>query len=155
MAFIEKNWMLVLAFVASGVMLLWPLVQRRLSPVKEIGTLNVTQLINRENAVLLDVRETKEFEGGKLPNAVHIPLSQLTGRAGELAKMTSRPIVVYCERGQRSRAAAAALAKQGFANVYQLQGGLKSWKDAGLPRRIHVDMTADAGTEARPSTPRS
>jgi rhodanese-related sulfurtransferase len=133
MAFIEKNWMLVVAFVASGLMLLWPLVQRRLSPVKEIGTLNVTQLINRENAVLLDVREPKEFEGGKLPNAIHIPLSQLPGRMGELAKMTNRPIVVYCERGQRSRAAVGALAKQGFANIYQLQGGLKSWKDAGLP----------------------
>ena len=39
--------------IASGLMLLWPLIQRRLSPVKEIGTLNVTQLINRENAVLL------------------------------------------------------------------------------------------------------
>jgi len=133
MAFIEKNWMLVVAFVASGLMLLWPLVQRRLSPVREIGTLNVTQLINRENAVLLDVREPKEFEGGKLPNAIHIPLSQLPGRMGELAKMTNRPIVVYCERGQRSRAAVGALAKQGFANIYQLQGGLKSWKDAGLP----------------------
>ena len=80
MAFIEKNWMLVVAFVASGLMLLWPLIQRRLSPVKEIGTLHVTQLINRENAVLLDVREPKEFEGGKLPNAIHIPLSQLPGR---------------------------------------------------------------------------
>ena len=70
-------------------MLLWPLVQRRLSPVKEIGTLNVTHLINHQNAVLLDVRETKEFEGGKLPNAVHIPLSQLERPLGELAKMTA------------------------------------------------------------------
>lgn len=133
MAFIEKNWMLILAFIASGVMLLWPLVQRRLSSVKEIGTLHVTQLINRENAVLLDVREAGEFEGGKLPNAVHIPLSQLGSRIAELAKMTSRPVVVYCARGQRSGAAGATLAKQGFANVYQLQGGLKAWKDAGLP----------------------
>jgi rhodanese-related sulfurtransferase len=133
MAFIEKNWMLVLAFVVSGALLLWPLVQRRLSTVKEIGTLNVTQLINRENAVLLDVRESKEFEGGKLPNAIHIPLSELAGRAGELATKNKRPIVVYCARGQRSGAAGAALAKQGFAGIYQLQGGLKAWKDAGLP----------------------
>ena len=132
-AFIEKNWMLVLALFASGLMLLWPLVQRRLSPVKEIGTLHVTQLINRDNAVLLDVREPKEFEGGKLPNAIHIPLSELPGRMAELAKMTSRPIVVYCARGQRSGAAGSALAKQGFANIYQLQGGIKAWRDAGLP----------------------
>jgi len=133
MAFLEKNWMLVAALITSGLMLLWPLLQRRLSPAKEIGTLNVTQLINRENAVLLDVREVNEFEGGKLPNAIHIPLSQLGSRMGELAKMTSRPIVVYCTRGQRSGTAGAALAKQGFANIYQLQGGMKAWKDAGLP----------------------
>jgi rhodanese-related sulfurtransferase len=133
MAFIEKNWMLVLAFVVSGVMLLWPLVQRRMSTVKEIGTLHVTQLINRENALLLDVREAKEFEGGKLPNAIHIPLSELPGRSGELASKNKRPVVVYCSRGQRSGAAGAALAKLGFASIYQLQGGLKAWKEAGLP----------------------
>lgn len=133
MAFVEKNWLLVLTFVASGLMLLWPLVARRLSPVKEIGTAVATRLINRENAVLLDVREPAEVESGKLPNAVHVPLSQLKERGGELAKYASRPVIVYCARGQRSRGAAGALAKAGIANIYQLQGGLKAWKDAGLP----------------------
>ncbi len=133
MAFVEKNWLLVLTFVASGLMLLWPFVARRLSPVKEIGTAVATRLINRENAVLLDVREAAELESGKLPNAVHVPLSQLKDRAGELAKYASRPVIVYCARGQRSRGAVGALAKAGIANIYQLQGGLKAWKDAGLP----------------------
>ena len=63
MAFVEKNWILFLALFLSGAMLLWPLVQRRLSPVKEIGTLNVTQLINHQNAVLLDVREAERIQG--------------------------------------------------------------------------------------------
>jgi len=133
MAFVEKNWILFLALFLSGAMLLWPLVQRRMSPAKEIGTLNVTHLINHQNAVLLDVRETNEFSGGKLPNAVHIPLSQLKDRGGELAKLTARPVVVYCALGRRSRAAGAILANLGFANVYMLHGGLKAWKDAGLP----------------------
>jgi rhodanese-related sulfurtransferase len=133
MAFLEKNWILILAFVLSGVMLVWPYIQRRMSPMKEAGTLNVTQLINRNNAVLLDVREPAEFTGGKLPNAVHIPLSQLGNRGSELAKLTSRPVVVYCAMGRRARAAGAVLAKLGFADVYMLTGGLKAWKDAGLP----------------------
>ncbi len=133
MSFIEKNWWLILAMFVSGALLLWPLVQRRLSPVKDIGTLNVTHLINHQNAVLLDLRETAELTGGKLPNALHIPLSQLKERSGELAKLTGRPIVVYCARGQRSRAAGATLANLGFAGIYQLQGGIKAWKDAGLP----------------------
>jgi rhodanese-related sulfurtransferase len=101
--------------------------------MKEIGTLNATHLINHQNAVLLDVRENNELQGGKLPNAVHIPLSELKARGAELAKLTKRPIVVYCARGQRARAAGAALEKQGFADIYQLNGGYRAWKDAGLP----------------------
>ena len=85
MSFIINNWMLELILVLSGGMLVWPLVQGRFSKMKEVGTLNVTQLINRQNAVLLDVREAKEFEGGHLPNAVHIPLSA-TGRARQRAR---------------------------------------------------------------------
>jgi len=119
-AFVEKNWMLVATLVASGAMLVWPMVSRRGG--REVGTLAATQLINTRNAVLLDVRETKEMSGGKLPNAIHIPMSQL-----------SRPVIAYCERCQRARAATAALAKLGFKDAYHLQGGFKAWKDAGLP----------------------
>jgi rhodanese-related sulfurtransferase len=133
MSFIEKNWLLIVVMFLSGAMLLWPILQRRFSPVKEVGNLNVTHLINHKNAVLLDIREDKEFEGGKLPDAVHIPLSQLDARAAELASMTGRQVVVYCSRGQRSRGASAALVKLGFAEIYSLHGGIKAWKDAGLP----------------------
>jgi len=56
LAFIEHNWYLVLALVVSGALLVWPLVQRRLSPLKELGNLEVTRLINSANAVLIDVR---------------------------------------------------------------------------------------------------
>ena len=52
---------------------------------------------------LLDVREPKEYTGGQLPSAIHIPLSQLPGRASELAKYTARPIIAYCDVGRRSR----------------------------------------------------
>jgi rhodanese-related sulfurtransferase len=133
LAFAEKNWILFLALFLSGAMLLWPVIQRRASPVKEIGTVNVTQLINHQNALLLDVRETSEMTGGKLPNAVHIPLSQLKDRVGELAKMTARPVVVYCALGRRARSAGSILADAGFGSIYMLGGGLKAWKDAGLP----------------------
>lgn len=133
MQFLEKNWILVLAFVLSGAMLLWPLIARRLSAVKEIGTLNVTQLMNHENAVLIDLREPGEFKGGKLPGALHIPLSQLGQRTDELAKLNKRPVVAYCALGRRSTMVGGALAKAGFANIYSLRGGLKAWRDAGLP----------------------
>ncbi len=133
MAFIQTNWMLILVFVLSGGMLLWPIVQRRLSNVKDIGTLAATRMINDDHAVLLDVRETAEYEGGHLPNAIHIPQSQFGSHGAELAKMKERPVIVYCERGTRSARAAQALSKQGFATVFSLAGGISAWKAAGLP----------------------
>ena len=133
LSFIENNWPLILVMVVSGGMLLWPLIQHRLSPMREIGALQATQLINRKNALMLDVRETKEYEGGRVPNAVHLPVSQLAGRAAELKRFMSRPVVAYCDRGNRSRTAVATLTKLGFAEVYTLRGGLRAWQDAGLP----------------------
>jgi rhodanese-related sulfurtransferase len=133
MSFLQNNWMLILVLVMSGAMLVWPLVQRRMSPAKDVGNLEATRLINSANAVLVDVRETKEFEGGRLPKAVHIPLSQLDSRGSELARYAGRPIVAYCMSGNRSRMAGRALARLGFTDVYHLQGGYRAWKDAGLP----------------------
>ena len=132
-AFIVKNWILVLTFVASGAMLVWPLLSKRLSSARDVDTLGVTRLINAGNPLLLDLREPKEFDGRTLPNAVHVPLSQLASRGAELAKYVSRPVVAFCDRGQRSRAAAAVLSKQGFKEIYNLTGGFKAWRDAGLP----------------------
>jgi rhodanese-related sulfurtransferase len=133
LTFLENNWALVLVMLVSGAMLLWPLIQGRLSPTREVGAMQATQLINRENALMLDVRETQEYEGGRVPNAVHLPLSQLAGRGDELKKFVARPVIAYCERGARSRSAAGTLTKLGFAKVYTLRGGLRAWSEAGLP----------------------
>ena len=80
--------------------------QRRLSPAREIGTLDATRLINKENPLVLDVREPKEFAGGRLPNALHIPLSQLKDRGGEIAKHAAAPgdRLLRPRRAQRRRA---------------------------------------------------
>ena len=133
MEFLVKNWSLALVFVVSGAMLLWPLIKGRLSSAAQIGTLEATRLINKENPLLLDVREPGEYNSGHLPEALHIPLSQLKSRSDELAKYATRPVIVYCERGVRSSTAASALAKLGFQRVLELRGGLRAWRDAGLP----------------------
>jgi rhodanese-related sulfurtransferase len=133
MSFIETNWMLILVLILSGGMLVWPLVQRRMSPMKDIGTLGATQLVNTNNAVLIDVREPAEFGAGRLPKAVNVPLSQIGSRAQELGKLAGRPVIVYCERGGRSRSAGGALAKIGITDVFTLSGGFRAWKEAGLP----------------------
>ena len=133
MPFVQENWILIAVAFVSGAMLLWPLMQRRFSSMKAVGTLEATRLINSRDAVLLDVREQKEYEASRLRNALHIPLSQLEARSGELGKQASRPVIVYCDAGNRSRTAGAALDKAGIAESYYLTGGLRAWKAAGLP----------------------
>ncbi|HEV2219387.1 MAG TPA: rhodanese-like domain-containing protein [Casimicrobiaceae bacterium] len=135
MEFVTQNWSLALVFVVSGAMLLWPLIKGRLSSTEQIGTLEATRLINNENPLLLDVREPNEYDGGHLPDALHIPLSQIKDRSGELARHATRPVIVYCERGMRSNSAASALSKLGFSRVLELRGGLRAWRDAGLPTK--------------------
>jgi len=127
------NWVPLLALILSGTLWLWLTVRQRWSPVREIGALEATQLINRRDALMLDLREPKDYAGGRVPNAMHLPQSQLASRAHELEKLTARPVIAYCERGQRSRTAAAALTRLGFAEVYTLRGGLRAWSEAGLP----------------------
>ena len=131
--FVVRNWPLALVFVVSGAMLLWPLARQRAMPSREISTLDATHMLNKENPLVLDVREANEFDGGRLPNATHIPLSQLKDRAGDIAKHASRPVIVYCDRGARGSAAVAALTRLGFTRVQSLRGGFRAWKDAGLP----------------------
>jgi rhodanese-related sulfurtransferase len=133
MSFLEQNWAIVLIMIVSGVMLVWPTLQRLLWPVREVSTHEATRMLNRDTALMLDVREDKAMGGARLPSAVHIPLSQLATRIGELAKWTSRPVIVYCELGKGGRAAVSLLGKNGFGDVYLLQGGFRAWKEAGLP----------------------
>ncbi|MCS6995852.1 MAG: rhodanese-like domain-containing protein [Casimicrobiaceae bacterium] len=133
MQFLANNWMLVLIMFLSGAMLLYPWIQRRASGMKEIGNAQMSYLINREGAAVLDVRETRELTGSKIIGAVHIPLSQLKDRVGELKADKDKPVIVYCARGQRALMAGGILKAAGYTRLYNLNGGFKAWAEAGLP----------------------
>lgn len=133
MKFVMDNIWLVLAAAASGAILVWPLVNRRLSGVPEVGALQAVQLLNRRDAVMIDVREPAEFSAGHPPNAKNIPLAQLDKRIGELEKFKNRPTVLLCQTGGRSHAATALLKKAGFAEVVVLAGGINAWQQANMP----------------------
>jgi rhodanese-related sulfurtransferase len=84
---------------------------------------------------LLDVREPEELALVSLPRAAHIPMMELPARLNELDP--TRPVVVMCHSGQRSRHVAAFLLANGFEQVYNLSGGIDAWSaeiDPGLPR---------------------
>ena len=124
---------LILAFVGTLAALIYSEISRRLSGMLTVGAIEATQLSNRENAVFLDIREDKEYQGGHIPEAIHIPLSQLSGRVSELGKYKDNPVIAYCRSGNRSNAAGGVLKKNGFQSVYNLGGGIVAWEKANLP----------------------
>ena len=133
MKFVLNNIWLVLAAAVSGAILVWPLINRRLSGVPEVGAIEAVQLLNRKDAVMLDVREPAEFSAGHAPNAKNIPLAQLDKRVGELEKLKNRPVVIVCQTGSRAHTATALLKKAGFAEIVVLAGGIGAWQQANMP----------------------
>ena len=133
MQYLQNNIWMVLAALVSGGMLLWSFFGNKLRGVKEVDNTAALQLINHMDALVLDVREPKEFEAGHILNAKLIPLLKLKDSLGELERYREKPIVVVCRSGQRSATACALLNKRGFSQTYNLAGGILAWQKAELP----------------------
>jgi rhodanese-related sulfurtransferase len=129
--FLQENILWAALAAVSGGMLLWT--SLRGSGGSNLSPLQATLLINREDALVVDVREPNEFAAGHLPNARHIPLNAMEKRIGELDKHKAKPVIVVCHSGSRSGSACNALRKNGFEKVFNLAGGMVSWEQAGLP----------------------
>jgi len=132
MEFITKNIFLVLVALVSGGMLIWPLL-RRGTGGPWVNTLEATQLINRSDALVIDLRAADEYAKGHILGAKNIPLADLERRRGELEKHKAKPVIMHCGNGNSSGAGVALLRKNGFASVHNLAGGFAAWQTAGLP----------------------
>ena len=130
--FVTANWMLILIALSSGGMLAWPLIRGGAGG----GTLTAqgaVQLINRERAVLVDVREPEEFATGHMIGAKNVPLNQLEEKLTGAVKNKNVPLLLVCATGARAQRAVAMAKKLGYEQAQAVSGGLKAWKDANLP----------------------
>ncbi|MCB1915179.1 MAG: rhodanese-like domain-containing protein [Rhodocyclaceae bacterium] len=130
MEFLQQNWPWAALAVASGGMLLFQVIKGK-SP-DELDPITATLKINREDALVVDVRSADEYRQGHIPNARHIPLADLEKRSAELAK-DDKPVILCCATGARSGLALATLRKAGISSVFNLSGGLQAWERAGHP----------------------
>jgi len=114
-------------------LLLWATYESRRSQSDTVSPGEATTLINRSDAQVVDLRDPKEFKKGFISGAVNIPKEKLETRIGELDKYKQNPIILVCKTGQTSAAAAQTLAKNGFATVKRLRGGMAQWQADDLP----------------------
>ncbi len=134
--FLQKNPFNMMLFggaVATGLMLLWPMVMRPFRAGREVGVVEAVQLINRKDALVIDVRDTGEYEAGHIAGARHVPEKQLAERLKELEKFKDRALLVVCRNGVRSSVAVQVLRRGGFNEAVNLQGGIAAWVQGGMP----------------------
>ena len=131
MKFLIDNWMLISVALASGGMLLWPVIQGAAN--SGLSAAAAVQLINREKAVVVDVSEKEEFAAGHVGGAKNVPVGELEQRLPEVVKNKALPVILVCPSGSRANRALGVAKKLGYEQAQVLAGGLKSWKEANLP----------------------
>ena len=98
-----------------------------------VGTQELVQMVNNDNAVVIDVRDKAEFDQGHIVDSINIPFGNLESRIDELKKYQDKPLVIACKMGQHSGQAGTLLRKNGFENVSRLRGGITDWRGQNLP----------------------
>jgi len=129
--FASNHVLLVSAFVVILALLAGSELRHRFGKVKDVAPAEATRLINHENALMVDMRNDKDYREGHIVNAVHV--KDKNDAVGKLDKHRDRPLIVCCRSGNQSLRLCAELSKHGFASVYNLKGGLHAWQQAGLP----------------------
>lgn len=128
--FIGNHPLLFLTFGLLFGIFVWNEIKRT---GKSISPSELVRLMNQENAVIVDLRDTAEYENGHVTAALNIPYSSLQSRMMELEKFKQRPVVMTCKMGTQSGQAGTVMKKAGFANVMKLKGGMMEWQRENLP----------------------
>ena len=131
--FIGNHPVLSLGMVAITVALIYNELSRFTQGFKSVTPAQLTHLINRQNALLVDVSPINDYEKGHIPGAKHVALSQLDAENPALSKVRALPVAICCRSGVSSVQAAKRLVKDGFEHVYNLEGGVSAWQRAELP----------------------
>lgn len=131
--FLGNHLMLALALVALVIALLVTQVMVLMRKYKELTPAGLTQLINRDSPLLIDLSAIADFEKMHVPGAKHVAMSQFDPENKDLAKARELPVVVMDKDGRNSDGAAQRLIKAGFTRVYTLAGGVLAWQQAQLP----------------------
>jgi rhodanese-related sulfurtransferase len=132
-AFAAQSPILSSIFVVLTVALVYTEVARLFVGYKTVNPAQLTDLINRESALLVDVSAITEFDKGHILGSKHVAMSQFDPENKLLAKAKELPVAVVCRTGQSSSEAAKRLHKAGFTRVYWLNDGLNAWVQADLP----------------------
>jgi len=132
--FLQANPLLTIAWIGVLTALIFTSVKAGFSTIKKITHQQATLLMNRENAIVVDVRSESEYKKGHILDSKLLPLSKLKNNEfSGLEKAQDTPIIMVCNTGMTSNQACQMLQKAGYTSVHNLQGGIAQWQTANLP----------------------
>ena len=131
--FVSNHMLLSVALIVILFLIIKMELDRFTSGVVQVNPFEAIRQLNDQHAVVIDVRESKEYGEGHLKDAVHIPLSDFKTRINELDKFKDKSVIAYCRSGQRSFSACKMLRKAGFDSVSNMQGGIMAWQNQNMP----------------------
>lgn len=133
LAFAGRNLVYAVAFIVLTAAIVGNELSRVFRGYKALRPAEVTQLINQENALVVDLRAYADYQKGHIAGAKNVLMSQFDPESKQLASAKALPIVLVCENGMTVAAAAKRLKKAGFERVHVLEGGIAAWQQAELP----------------------
>jgi rhodanese-related sulfurtransferase len=128
--FVGNHWYLFIALLVILGLLTHNLI---VGSKGSVGPLQATEMLNHQDAVVIDVRPAADYAKGHIINALNIPMNGFKNQLAALSKYKGKPIIVNCRSGGQSSVACGQLRKAGFEEVYNLQGGIMAWEAANLP----------------------
>ncbi len=131
--FIGNHIFLWGALVAVLILLVKSEIEHQSGRSNQLNPMNAIRMMNNEDALVLDVRETADFGKGHIKNAKNMPFSSLKDKLKDITKYKNGAVLAYCNTGAVSNKACNVLQKEGFTNVHNITGGINSWLEAKLP----------------------
>lgn len=132
--FFIENWLLFAALAAVMILLVFdPAGMMGGSVARSVSPMELSRLVNHEQAILVDIRSNEEFASGHISKSRNIPLEDIENQSKKLEKFKKRPIVLICQTGNKAGKASAKLRKLEFDKLFQLGGGLIEWQKENLP----------------------
>ena len=129
-SFVQEEWILFTLLIALIATLFFT--ESKKAGIS-VSTQEATRLINKDSALVLDIREEKEFKTGHIIGSMSFPAPEIGKRFRELDKYKTRKIIVVCKMGHSSGSITKQLSSQGFSDVVRLAGGIIEWQSANLP----------------------
>lgn len=131
--FLITHWQLSGAFIIVLGLLVGFEMRHIFNGIPQLTPQQATMLINRQEPMIVDVRDINHYMTSHIANALNIPFVDLPQGHGRLEQHKDKPILLVCAQGNQALQAAAILKKQGYQQINILKGGMQAWQSEGLP----------------------